>query len=139
MYIEGQFEFEFDLRVVKADDRAGVNEKYTDQKDRRWIIWETYYSKTHLNSFLLNVNDPFPYLEIFGQKLRYGRPFPPSPSPRSWQIRSVTVLDYLTSVDQWLINMCPNDLRLNKYGTLDCWSARQKRSWKKIWLTICPR
>ena len=72
MSIKDHLEFKSDLCVVKAEVRAGVNEEYTNQKDHHWIIWETYCSKIHLNPLLLNIEDPTPFLDIFGQRLRNG-------------------------------------------------------------------
>ena len=126
MSIEDRNEFESDLRIVEAEVRSGVNEDYADRKDRHWIIWETYCAKTKLDPFLLDKEDPVPYLEVFGQRLRDGRL-----APSGRQIRSATVSDYLTSVGQRFSNMGADDPRMNKYGRLDFRLARQKRSWKK--------
>ena len=120
MSIEDQLEFESNLCIVKAKVRAGVNEEYADRKDWHWDIWETYYAKTHLDPFLLNIKDPIPYLEIFGQRLRDSRL-----APSGWQIRSATVSDYLTSVGQRFANLGADNPRLNKYGQLDFRLARQ--------------
>ena len=126
MSIEDRNEFESDLRLVEAEVRSGVNEDYADRKDRHWIVWETYCAKTKLDPFLLDKEDPVPYLEVFGQRLRDGRL-----APSGRQIRSATVSDYLTSVGQRFSNMGADDPRMNKYGKLDFRLARQKRSWKK--------
>ena len=73
MSIEDRLEFESDLGIVEAEVRAGVNEDYAKKKDRHWIIWETYCTKTNINPFLLNIEDPVPYLKVFGRRLRDGR------------------------------------------------------------------
>ena len=65
MSIEDRLEFESDLCACEAEVRAGVTEDYARRKDRHWEIWETYCSKTNLGPFLLNVDDPVPYLEVF--------------------------------------------------------------------------
>ena len=126
MPIEDQLEFESDLCVVKAEVRGGVNEECSDRKDRYLIIWETYRSKTHLEPLFLNIKGPIPYLENFSQRLQDGWL-----APSGRQIRSATVSDYLTSVGQRFANMDADNPRLNKYGKLDFWLARQKCSLKK--------
>ena len=73
MSIDDRNEFESDLRVVKAEVRSRVNEDYADPKDRHWIVWETYCAKTKIDPFLLDKEDPVPYLKVFGQRLRNGR------------------------------------------------------------------
>ena len=70
MSIADRLEFESDLCAVKAEVRTGVNEDYTRTKDRHWIIWETYCTKTNIDSFLLNIKDPIPYLKVFGKRLQ---------------------------------------------------------------------
>ena len=83
-------------------------------------------AKTHLDPFLLDIKDPVPYLEIFGQQLRNSRL-----APSGQQIRSATFSDYLTLMGQRFTNMGADNPRLNKYGKLDFGLFRQKQSWKK--------
>ena len=126
MSIEDRLEFESDLCACEAEVRAGVTEDYARRKDRHWEIWETYCSKTNLDPFLLNVDDPVPYLEIFAKRLRDGRI-----APSGRQIRSQTVSDYLTSVGQRFTNLGADDPRLNKFGKIDFRLSRQSRCWRK--------
>ena len=91
----GALEFESNLGLVKAEVRAGINEDYAKKKDRPWIIWETFCAKTNIDPFLIDIEDPLPYLKIFGRRLCNGQL-----APSSCQIRSATVSDYLTSVGQ---------------------------------------
>ena len=78
MFIEDCLEFESDLCIVQAEVRTGVNEECAYRKDRYLDVWETYCAKTHLDPFLLNIEDPIPYHEIFGRRLRDGRLAPSS-------------------------------------------------------------
>ena len=126
MSIKDRLEFESDLGIVEAEVRAGVNEDYAKKKDRHWIIWETFCTKTNIDPFLIDVEDPLPYLKIYGRRLRDGRL-----APSGRQIRSATVSDYLTSVGQRFASMGADDPRLNKYGKIDFRLARQARCWKK--------
>ena len=66
MSIADRLEFESDLGLVKAEVRAGVNEDYAKKKDRHWIIWEIYCTKTYIDPFLLNIEDPVTHIEIYG-------------------------------------------------------------------------
>ena len=78
MSIKDRLEFESDLGIVEAEVRAGVNEDYAKKKDRHWIIWETFCTKTNIDPFLIDIEDPLPYLKIFGRRLRDGRLAPGS-------------------------------------------------------------
>ena len=116
--IEDRLEFESDLCLVTAEVKGGVPKEYANRKYQHWDIRETYYTKTHLNPFLLNISNPVPYLEILTKRLRNGRI-----TPSSRQIRSQTVLDYLTSVVQRFTNLGSDNLRLNRFGKIvffDC-------------------
>ena len=72
MSVADRLEFESDLCLVEAEVRAGVNENYAKKKDRHWIIWETYCAKTNIDPFLIDVEDPLPYLKVYGTRLHDG-------------------------------------------------------------------
>ena len=126
MYLEDRVEFESDLRVVEAEVRAGVTEKYSKTKDSHWRIWETYCQKIRIDPFLIDIEDHIPILAVFQTRLRDGRI-----APSGRQIRSQTVSDYLTSVGQKFTSMGAQDPRLNKFGKIDFRLSRQTRGYKK--------
>ena len=69
MSIADRLEFKSDLCLVEAEVRVGVNEDYIKKKDRHWIIWETYCTKATIDPFLLNVEDPLPYLDPISKSM----------------------------------------------------------------------
>jgi hypothetical protein len=85
-----QHEFRADLSAVQEAIRAGVTHQRTRAHDLHWERWEQFCLLNGLDPQLEGINDPVPFLQVFGTRYQDGR-IAPSGQP----VRARTVEDAL--------------------------------------------
>lgn len=115
-----------DFNIIKQQIARGITQKRNITADNTWDIWSNFCATLGIEPGLSEVNDPVPYLLLFGLRYRDGRL-----APRGKQVRARTAEDAIRFVGQAFAAVGAHDPRLNAHGKLDFRLARLIRSWKK--------
>ena len=107
-------EFRSNIGLVEEAVRAGVDPAYARKKNTHWEVWLEYCSTVKIDPHLEGIEDPIPYLQVFGHRYQIGRI-----APRGNSVKFKTVSDALRSVGQRLASVGAPDPRLNTFGKED--------------------
>lgn len=119
-------EFQSDLGLVKEAMRASVTPAYARRKNAHWQLWIQFCVSINIDPYLKFIDDPVPYIQVFGQRYRDGRI-----APRGEPVGAGTVSDAMRSVGQELARVGSPDPRKTTQGDQDYRISSQLRGYRK--------
>lgn len=121
-----RLEFETDLRAVATNVRQGVTRRRAQAQDSHWDVWTAFCERYELDPFLLDKDDPVPYLQLFLQRYRDGRA-----ALAGQPVRARTAEDAIRQISQTMALLGARDPRLSVDGRMDVRITRQLAAWKR--------
>jgi hypothetical protein len=118
--------FRTDLSLVQEKTRLGVSAKRSRAAYAHWVRWEKFCLAHNIDPFLKNCDDPFPTIQVFAQRYRYGHE-----DPLHKAVRSGTVEDAVRAVGQAFAQLGTPYIRKDAFGAIDFRILRQFRCYQK--------
>ena len=94
--------------------QQGLTAAHAKQKDCHWEIWHECCLSCAIDPFLRNVNNPKPFLQVFGSLHQHG-----TISASGKPVAASTAQDVVRSVGQKFARMGAKDPRLDVHGNVD--------------------